>query len=179
MKNIIAVVLILGLVAILLVGFSVGKHEQNETKDFLRIHIRANSNNTADQDIKYRIKDQIVNVLAPVLSNITTKQAAITAVENNLPMIKETADKVLTVNGFSYKSSADIRKENFPQRIYDGVTVNAGVYDALIINLGSGLGDNWWCVIYPPLCFADNTIDGEKGVIYKSKIKEIIEKSLR
>jgi stage II sporulation protein R len=176
MKNIIAVVLILGIFAILLVGFSSGKHEQSATADFLRIHIRANSNNTADQDIKYKIKDQIVNVLTPVLSNITTKQAAITAVENNLPMIKKTADEVLAANGFSYKSSADIRKEDFPQRVYDGVRVNAGIYDAIIVNLGAGAGDNWWCVVYPPLCFIDNTISGEKGVVYKSKIKEIITK---
>jgi stage II sporulation protein R len=179
MKNIIAAALILGLLSILLVGFSAENDGKNTTEDFLRIHIRANSNDTDDQDIKYKIKDQIVNALTPILSNITTKQAAIAAVENSLTMIENTANEVLTVNGFLYKCSANIRRENFPERSYDGVTVNAGVYDALIVNLGAGAGDNWWCVVYPPLCFADNTISGEKGVIYKSKIKEIIEKSLR
>jgi stage II sporulation protein R len=177
MKHCIPALLTFGLTAILLVGFSTIKYDNNKpTPDYLRIHIRANSNDETDQDIKYKVKEEIVNVLSPILANTTTKQAVITAMQNNLSLIKSTADKVLAANGFAYRSSAQIARENFPERIYDGVTVNAGVYDALIINLGSGTGDNWWCVVYPPLCFVDNTLAGDKGVIYKSKIKEIIKK---
>jgi stage II sporulation protein R len=99
-----------------------------------------------------------------------------TPIENNLSLREKTADDVLTANGFEYRSSAKLHKENFPERVYDGITVAGGVYDALILNLGSGSGDNWWCVVYPPLCFIDNTIEGDKGVIYKSKIKEIIDR---
>ena len=80
------------------------------------------------------------------------------------------AEKVLLENGFSYGASAKLIKEEFPTRVYEGATLLAGVYDAFILELGSGEGDNWWCVVYPPLCFAG----GEQNIVYKSKILEII-----
>ena len=88
-----------------------------------------------------------------------------------LPGIERVADKVLAKNGFNYTSHAEWRKEEFPTRVYDGVTLEAGVYDALIVELGTGKGDNWWCVVYPPLCFS-----GAAGsnVQYRSRILEII-----
>jgi stage II sporulation protein R len=177
MRNLTLALLVLGLFGILLVGFQTIKcGNAADAPDYLRIHIRANSNSEADQDIKYKVKEEIVNVLAPILSGITTKQGAISAINKNISLVEKTANAVLTSGGFVYKSSAKLTQEDFPERVYDGVTVSAGVYDALIINLGSGAGDNWWCVIYPPLCFVDNTIEGDKGVIYKSKIAEIIKK---
>lgn len=72
---------------------------------------------------------------------------------------------------FSYRSKASVREEEFPTRVYEDLTLDAGYYDALILELGSGKGDNWWCVVYPPLCFTG----GECGYVYKSKILEIIE----
>jgi stage II sporulation protein R len=177
MRNAALVFFVFAGLGILLIGFSGVKNGDTDTApDYLRIHIRANSNSEIDQDIKYKVKEEIVNALSPILAGITTKQAAISAINKNIPLIEETANRALQANGFEYKSYASIARENFPERIYDGVTVAAGVYDALIINLGSGAGDNWWCVIYPPLCFTENTINGDEGVIYKSKIKEIIQK---
>ena len=82
------------------------------------------------------------------------------------------ATQVLKEQGFAYSASAEIKKESFPTRVYGEYTLPAGEYSALIIRLGSGKGDNWWCVVYPPLCFASTDTD----VIYKSKIQEIIEK---
>ena len=84
----------------------------------------------------------------------------------------DAARAVLAANGFSYVSRAQIRREDFPSRVYEGVTLEAGIYDALIVELGSGEGANWWCVVYPPLCFA-----GETGadVQYRSRIWEIIQ----
>ena len=64
------------------------------------------------------------------------------------------ADGILSNNGFSYKCEIVVRNEKFPTRVYDGVTLKSGYYDALIVNLGKAEGDNWWCVVYPPLCTA-------------------------
>ena len=72
----------------------------------------------------------------------------------------------------NYRSRAEVRKEYFPTRVYDGATLEAGDYEALIIELGEGTGDNWWCVIYPPLCFTSASAD----VQYRSIIKDIIDK---
>ena len=85
------------------------------------------------------------------------------------------ADKTLKENGFEYLSSANINNEYFPSREYDGVVFPADYYDALIVNLGNGSGNNWWCVAYPPLCFVGEDTS-EDGVKYKSKILELINK---
>ena len=85
--------------------------------------------------------------------------------------IEEVAREELIKQGFDYGAKANVKTENFPTRIYGQLQLQAGYYDALIVNLGSGEGDNWWCVVYPPLCF---TGEGQ-SYVYKSKIKEIID----
>ena len=86
--------------------------------------------------------------------------------------IERVAARVLRENGFSYGARASLRREQFPTRVYADATLEAGEYDALILELGSGKGDNWWCVVYPPLCFTS----GNGNVVYKSKIAEIIKR---
>lgn len=142
--------------------------------DFLRIHIRANSNDSADQNVKYLVKNQIVDEMNELLANSRTKQEAIENISNNLSKIINVANSVLIDNGFSYGCNAKINKEKFPTRYYDDVVLEAGIYDALIINLGSGKGDNWWCVVYPPLCFVDAMDNGNNNIVYRSKLLEII-----
>ena len=139
--------------------------------EYLRMHVRANSNSAEDQAVKYEVKEAIVEYLTPVAASAESKEEAVAALEAALPGIERTANAVLAENGFAYLSRAEIRAEEFPTRVYDGVTLEAGVYDALIVELGSGKGANWWCVVYPPLCFA-----GETGanVQYRSRIWEII-----
>lgn len=142
--------------------------------DFLRIHIRADSNDAADQNVKYEVKNAVVNFLTPYLANATDKQKAMSIVQSHLRDIEAVCDKVLTQNGFAYTSHATLIEEQFPDRAYGDVTLAAGVYDALIIELGSGSGNNWWCVVYPPLCFVGGEGNGTNQIIYKSKLMEII-----
>ena len=139
--------------------------------EYLRMHVRANSNSAEDQAVKYEVKEAIVEYLTPIVAFTESKEEAVAALEAALPGIERTANAVLAENGFAFLSRAEIRAEEFPTRVYDGVTLEAGVYDALIVELGSGKGANWWCVVYPPLCFA-----GETGanVQYRSRIWEII-----
>ena len=139
---------------------------------YLRLHVRANSDSAADQAVKYEVKDAIVEYLTPVVAASESKDEAIAALEAAIPGIESTANAVLAENGFAYLSRARVRAEEFPTRVYEGVTLEAGVYDALIVELGSGAGANWWCVVYPPLCFAGET---GAGVQYSSRIWEIIQ----
>lgn len=147
--------------------------EDNKTSnaDFLRVHIRANSNETVDQNVKYVVKDAVVSYLTPLLCDAVDKNSAMEIVSNNLCGIEKVCDDVLRNQGFLYSSQALLYQEEFPTRSYDNFTLTAGVYDSLIINLGSGLGNNWWCVVYPPLCFVSND---SKNVVYRSKLLEII-----
>lgn len=138
--------------------------------EYLRIHIRANSNAEIDQTVKYKVKEQVVIFLTPYIAECDTKQKAINMLSVRLKGVEEVANRVLEENGFDYKSKAKIKNEEFPTRVYSGVQLEKGFYDALIIELGDGKGDNWWCVVYPPLCFTGEGVAYQ----YKSKILEII-----
>lgn len=141
--------------------------------DFLRMHIRADSNEKEAQAVKYAVRDEVVAYLTPLVARYTDKDAAMRGVSAHLSDIASVATEVLRRNGFGYGAKAELRTEYFPTRVYDGCTLPSGEYSALIVTLGSGSGDNWWCVVYPPLCFT--SLKGE-NVVYKSKILEIIER---
>lgn len=167
MKKIALIALLLAAIVAVCLGAGT---EKGQNTEYLRVHIRANSNAEADQAVKYQVRDAIVEFLTPTVSECSTKKEAMTAVKSKLSAISNVADRVLQENGFFYGARASLREEEFPTRVYDGATLEAGVYDALIVELGSGTGDNWWCVVYPPLCFTA----GNGNIVYKSKILEII-----
>jgi len=157
------------LIGVICAGLLVGC--TSSANSYLRVHIRANSNSEADQNIKYFVKDVVVEYLSPKLTECKSKEEVIETLNLYINDVKNLVDGVLIENGFDYHCNIDINNEFFPTRTYDDLTLEADYYDALIIKLGSGSGDNWWCVMYPNLCF--NEVD---NVVYKSKIKEIIEK---
>ena len=143
-----------------------------EEIEYLRIHIRANSNSIEDQNVKYKVKDQIVEALIPVLSNVESFEEAKEVVAQNYDMIESVADNVLQEEGFSYKSKAKLNNEYFPTRVYENLTLEEGYYDALILELGSGTGDNWWCIVFPAFCFTKT--QNSDNIVYISLIWEII-----
>lgn len=166
MKKVAVCVLLLGVI----VGVALLFGNHGEENGYLRVHIRANSNESVDQTVKYKVRDAVVEYLTPTVAECNTKEEAMQRVKSELPAIERTAERVLSENGFSYGARASLRREEFPTRVYENVTLEAGVYDALILELGTGTGDNWWCVVYPPLCFTS----GGGNLVYRSKIMEII-----
>lgn len=169
MKNIVIVVVLLVVIilAIVLCGAT------SETEQLLRIHIRANSNDQCDQDVKYIVKESVVDYLVPYISNCYSLDDAMAIVDSHIGNIRDIANSTLLANGYGYTCTVSLCQELFPDRVYDGITVPSGVYDALIIELGSGEGDNWWCVVYPPLCFVGSYYSGD-SIVYQSKLYEII-----
>ena len=154
----------------ILAVFFMGSHTEN---GYLRLHIRANSNAALDQEIKYQIKEEVTAFLTPIVANCPTKEDSMQAVAQSLPKLESLLNNFLSQKGFAYTASATLKREEFPTRVYEGVTLPAGVYDALIIALGTGTGDNWWCVLYPPLCFSGEYTGG--NIQYRLKIWEIIQ----
>lgn len=144
--------------------FCLLNHKKN---DYLRIHIRANSNSEYDQQIKYQVKDAVVEALKPIANNIKNKEQMIEVLNENVHLLTAVVDNKLRELGQNYTSTVKICEEKFPTRSYEELTLGAGVYDAIIIELGSGQGDNWWCVAYPPLCFVTADGDGD-SIQYKS-----------
>lgn len=175
MKKVVIISFLIALIAGLALFFAgnAGRSYSANPADadaYLRVHIRANSNGARDQEVKYKVRDEVVAYLTPIVAECNTKEEAIEKIEQNLDGASLIADRTLKQYGYSYGARASIRREEFPTRIYEGVTLAAGVYDALILELGAGEGDNWWCVVYPPLCFGS----GNCKVEYKSKIAEIV-----
>lgn len=172
MKKLIAAVFVIcALIAtVCFVGFV---QAENQTyTEYLRIHVRANSNSEDDQAVKYEVKDEVVAFITPYVAECVTKERAVEVIGGILGDIERVCDSALKARGKSYKSKASIRSEKFPTRVYGDLTLEEGVYDALIIELGTGTGDNWWCVIYPPLCFTS----ANSSVQYRSAILDIINK---
>ncbi len=129
----------------------------NNTYDgeLLRLHIRAHSNATVDQTVKLKVRDAVNDFIAGNIRKSTFEEAY-AEIGANLGAITDIANGVLRRNGFYYGARARLNNEYFPSRMYKDVTVPAGYYDALIIELGDGKGDNWWCVVYPPLCYGED-----------------------
>lgn len=166
-KNYIIFILI-GIITLTAVFFA-EKKEDNKTCEYLRIHVRADSNDYNDQYVKYQVKDELVKFLTPYIADFQNKEQAIKGLNNLIPLMQKVADQTLQESGFDYKSKVEIKNEYFPTRVYDGEELPQGYYDSIIVSLGSGKGDNWWCVVYPPLCFVKSA-----PVKYRSKILEII-----
>ncbi|MCH5163336.1 MAG: stage II sporulation protein R [Clostridiales bacterium] len=134
--------------------------------ELLRLHIRANSNSSADQGVKLKVRDS-VNAYIEKNVHKDTFEEAYADIGERLNAISRIAVEVLKANGFSYGARAYLSNEYFPSRQYADTVVEEGYYDALIIELGEAKGDNWWCVIYPPLCYGEG--DGR----YKSFFAEL------
>ena len=143
-------------------------------KNVVRIHIRANSNLAVDQEVKLSVRDKIVEYITPLIADCENSSDVKSVLGKNLSNMIDIANSVLESSQFDYRATARTSNEYFPSRDYDGTTFDSGNYDALIIELGTGKGDNWWCVAYPPLCFVGS--DGGNGVKYKSKLVELINK---
>ena len=171
MKKLISLLVIV--ISLLLIG--IGLINTEPKQDYIRIHIRANSNITCDQNIKYLIKDKIVSYLIPSIAQCKTREDFINVIENNLEQINNISNLTLKENGFNYVSNVKFCKESFPTRSYDGFVLESGVYDSIIVELGEAKGDNWWCVVYPPLCFVSNN---SQDIMYKSRILEILKSIL-
>lgn len=147
--------------------------EKQENYDYLRIHIRANSNSIIDQNVKIKVKDNVVAYLTPKLCNVQTKQQAVDVVVKERENITLIVTNTLKANGLSYSANVKLTNEYFPTRTYVNTTLESGYYDAVVVELGDAVGDNWWCVVYPPLCFA--TQNNTNKVKFKSRFVQWFE----
>lgn len=129
----------------------------NINSKLLRFHVVANSDNIYDQAVKLKVRDAVLKNFGPDLAKCTTRQEAIEYLKLNIGKIEDISNKVLTSNGKVYTAKAEIGQFMFPVKSYGSITLPEGEYEALNIKLGNGEGKNWWCVMFPPLCFIDIT----------------------
>ena len=161
-------------VCMILSACSVHNNQDGTSPTLLRIHLRANSNDSVDQAVKMVVKDEITGYLEDMLADTSDFTDAFNKVEKAIPTLTLIAKRTLEREGFSYGANVKLCNEYFPTRSYCDMVIESGYYDALIVELGQAKGDNWWCVIYPPLCFVNAS--ESNGVQYRSKIKELWDK---
>lgn len=127
----------------------------NISKNVFRLHVIANSNSEEDQDLKYKVRDELIKYMKSISSNISTKDEALTLVNNNLDTFQAIASNVIIENGFDYPVKIEVGNFDFPTKTYGDISLPAGFYDALKVEIGEAQGRNWWCVMFPSLCFVD------------------------
>lgn len=131
--------------------------QEGIAKEIIRFHVIANSNSDEDQELKYQVKDALVKALSPYLKDADTLEEAQDIISENLPFIQELAYKVIEDEGYTYSVTASLSNSYFPMKIYGDYSLPPGNYQALQVKIGDAQGMNWWCVMFPPLCFVDET----------------------
>lgn len=120
-----------------------------------RLHVIANSDEKEDQELKLKVRDNVLSYMNKICENVTTKEDAILIANEHIDEFKEIALNTIHENGYDYSVNVRIGNFSFPTKTYGDISLPAGLYDALRIEIGEAKGQNWWCVMFPPLCFVD------------------------
>lgn len=174
-------ILILSLIAVISIMTIVINGEvkkvDNISKDYkdklIRFHVIANSNTDEDQELKLKVRDEVIKYLQPKLQNSKSIEESEAIIKREYSNLEEISKNIILENGYNYSVKVGIQYSNFPTKQYSNIVLPAGEYKALKIIIGKGEGKNWWCVMFPPLCFVDES----NGVIDKStddKLKEVL-----
>lgn len=147
--------------------------QQDIAEKIIRFHVIANSDSTEDQNLKIKVKDAVLTYVSPLLSNSEDINETRSILTSNTDNIIAVAKNVIAENGYSYDVTANLTTDYFPTKTYGDVTFPPGDYEAYKIEIGDHEGKNWWCVMYPPLCF----IDASHGVLPDSS-KETLKNML-
>ena len=157
-------------------------------ENLIRLHVLANSDSVADQQLKLKVRDAIINYLAPYLKEASTKNEAEQVILKQKNTLIEIGKQVVAMNGADYPVEVQIGTFDFPIKSYGSLVLPAGQYEAVRVLVGRAEGSNWWCVLFPPLCFIDitnvvaippdkcmgeNSGHQDMNVEFKSKIAEV------
>lgn len=147
------------------------KINEDLSNSMIRLHIVANSNSDADQSLKYRVRDAIVEYMNRRMDVLGSKESAGAYVNDHLEELEAVANRVIAEHGAQEQARVTFGKFPFPTKRYANVILPAGFYDALKVEIGRAEGENWWCVMFPPLCFVEDT-KGEMQEEYMGVLKD-------
>lgn len=157
-------------------AYSYAKNISSDISDSVfRLHVIANSDSSEDQNLKYIVRDKLLEYMNNICSNCSSKEEAIKIVEENKENFKQIAINTIHENGYSYDVNINIGNFEFPTKTYGDISLPAGFYDALRVEIGEAKGQNWWCVMFPPLCFVDissGVVPDESKEVMKDNLSE-------
>lgn len=147
--------------------------QQGIATEIIRFHVIANSDAEVDQKVKLVVKDKVVSYMQGKLAKTTTREQAEKVMKKEMPAIKKIAQKTVKKQGYDYTCEVVYHEREFPVKAYGDLTFPAGKYEALDVILGNAQGKNWWCVMFPSLCFVDGTyaVVPDKS---KERLKEVL-----
>lgn len=126
-------------------------------QNLIRFHVIANSDSETDQQLKLKVRDKILEVIKPLLDKSTSVTESKQILLDNKDLIKQISEQIIAQEGKNYNVNVNLQKSNFPTKKYGDIILPAGEYESLKVVIGEGEGKNWWCVMFPPLCFVDIT----------------------
>ncbi len=132
--------------------------QKDISRSVIRFHVKANSDTDFDQAIKLKVRNKAVSFLSPKLKDAKSVEESVFIIEKNIFELKNAVNEYLKENNLPYSATVYLDKKSFPTKSYENVTLPAGNYNALCIDLGKAEGENWWCVMFPPMCFTDNSV---------------------
>ena len=148
------IALICAFLSVFVCGFSLRREEAALSDKLVRLHVVANSDSEADQALKFRVRDAVLDYLRPRLEGVEDAAEARRVIKDSLEGIVEAAEAVMDGEGVGYGAAATLCRESFPTTQYDSFALPAGEYLSLRVKLGEAAGHNWWCVVFPPICDA-------------------------
>lgn len=143
------------------------------SNSLIRFHVIANSDLEEDQQLKIKVKDRVVEAMRTLLDDSESIDESREIIINNMDALQDLAGKVIKEEGYLYETNISLKKEAFPLKKYGDVVLPPGEYEALVIRIGEAKGKNWWCVLFPPLCFVDAT-HGVVDDASKEGLKEVL-----
>ena len=168
------IIIALSILTIIMVNNSM-KEEIVIPNDAIRIRVIANSNTNIDQKIKGDVRKNLQEHMASLLKNATTVEEVREILTNNIEKFTITVEKTMKKNNYNELFHIDYGLNYFPTKEFKGVTYEEGYYESIVVTIGAGEGDNWWCVLFPPLCLMEHEESNIEEVEYKSFIKEILD----
>jgi len=152
----------------------IDRASEDYKEKLIRFHVIANSDNNEDQELKLKVRDNIISYLKPKLENSDSISESEEIIKSEYENLYKISRETVKENGYDYDISVGIEYSNFPTKQYSNVVLPAGEYKALKVIIGEGKGKNWWCVMFPPLCF----VDEENGIIDEetdSKLQSVLD----
>jgi len=173
----------LSIIVIFFIGFnffnlvygSTISEQKNISNKIIRFHVLANSDSIEDQSLKLKVKDEIIKYMMPKLDKSNSIDESRKILKENDKEIKKIAENIINKNGYKYSVNTYLGQEQFPIKTYGNITLPQGQYEAYKIIIGNGQGQNWWCVMFPPLCFVDVT----KGEVSTKETEQKMKKVLK
>lgn len=173
LKNAILLIFLLSLYIFISAQSYVTAVSSDLSEAVFRLHVIANSDSDEDQELKLKVRDKLLAYMNSICADCSTKEEAISIAQNHKEEFKKIAEETIKENGYNYSVQININNFYFPTKNYGDISLPAGFYDALRVEIGSGKGKNWWCVMFPSLCF----IDVSSGVV-DDQAKENLEEHL-